>query len=152
MRAGAAPAVPGLIALLNDPYDYNRFRACYALFWFGPAAADGLPALQSILKNDPIFHVREAARAAIETIETDFKVVAPTSPSTDVHPAPNVNPTASSGDQSNLAGLSLAELIDRLRPAGALAARPTRVPMGGDPQQQRLVTALKQYGDAAVIA
>jgi HEAT repeat protein len=65
--AGAAPAVPDLIALLGNADIGSRNSACIALGDIGPAAAEALPALQTAL-NDPDAHVRSFAHTAIERI------------------------------------------------------------------------------------
>jgi len=68
--AAAATAVPRLRAMLRSPDAETRGSACNGLSGIGFAARGALPDLQQAL-NDSSPQVRQAARAAIVTIDRD---------------------------------------------------------------------------------
>ncbi len=67
MGAEGAPAVPALIAALDDPEAAVRFPVCVALREIGPAAKDAIPALTKALE-DRSDDVASMARKALTSI------------------------------------------------------------------------------------
>jgi HEAT repeat protein len=67
MGAEGAPAIPALIAALDDPEAVVRFPVCVALREIGPAAKDAIPALTKAL-DDHNDDVASMARKALTSI------------------------------------------------------------------------------------
>jgi hypothetical protein len=72
----AKPAVPALIALLNDKHPDVRYVAVFALRSLGPVASDALPSLIKCL-DDPEFTVRDDAVMGLGTIQEQPQRVIP---------------------------------------------------------------------------
>jgi HEAT repeat protein len=72
----ARPAVPALIALLNDKDLRVRYLAVFALRCLGPVASDALPSMINCL-DDPDFAVRDDAVTGLGTIHQEPERVVP---------------------------------------------------------------------------
>jgi HEAT repeat protein len=76
LGAEAKPAVPALIALLDDKDQRVRYLAVFALRCLGPVAAEALPSLLACL-NDPDFTIRDEAVTGLGTIQQQPEQVVP---------------------------------------------------------------------------
>jgi HEAT repeat protein len=71
LRPAAAPAVPALIALLDDEIAAVRFPATVALGEIGPAAAAAVPRLKQVYEDDINDEVSAGAKRAIKRIKPE---------------------------------------------------------------------------------
>lgn len=71
MGPAAAPAVPGLIAALDDEIPAVRFPVTVALGEIGPAAVAAVPRLRQMVEEDFNDEVAAAARRAIRRIRPE---------------------------------------------------------------------------------
>jgi HEAT repeat protein len=67
----AAPAVPALIAALDDPNPTVRFPVTVALREIGPAAVDAVPRLKKMMDEEINDEIAAAARRAIRRIKPE---------------------------------------------------------------------------------
>jgi hypothetical protein len=68
----AKPAIPDLIACLNDSDHAVRFEACGVLGRIGPDAREAVPTLKK-LQNDPVAGIRRAAETALQQIDPEAR-------------------------------------------------------------------------------
>ena len=68
LGAAAKPAVPALIALLNDSHGEVRYAAVFALDELGSLAEDALPSLVKFLKPDEFHQIRLEPERAIPVL------------------------------------------------------------------------------------
>ena len=68
MGQDAKPAVPALIAVLDDADQLNRDYAITTLKGLGPAAAQALPALRRVAGNDASPEIRQLASEAVAAV------------------------------------------------------------------------------------
>jgi hypothetical protein len=71
MGPAAAPAVPALIAALDDPDPAVRFPVTVALGEIGPAASAAVPRLKKMMDEDVNDEVAAAARRALRHIQPE---------------------------------------------------------------------------------
>lgn len=64
----SAPGVPGLLRILEEKNWSLRSSAAHALGAIGPKARSALPMLESLMRDDPDWRVRDSARAAVQRI------------------------------------------------------------------------------------
>jgi HEAT repeat protein len=69
MGPAAAPAVPALIAALDDPAAAVRFPATVALGEIGPAAKAAVPRLQQMMAQEINDEIAASARRALKRID-----------------------------------------------------------------------------------
>jgi HEAT repeat protein len=71
MGAAAAPAVPALIAALDDEVAAVRFPVTVALGEIGPAAEAAIPRLKQVMEEDLNDEVAASAKRAIKRIRPE---------------------------------------------------------------------------------
>ena len=71
MGPAAAPAVPALIAALDDEIAAVRFPVTVALGEIGPAAEAAIPRLKQVVEEDINDEVAASARRAIKRIKPE---------------------------------------------------------------------------------
>jgi HEAT repeat protein len=69
MGPAAAPAVPALIAALDDPVASVRYPVTVALLEIGPAAKAAVPRLQQMMDEEINDEIAASARRALKHIE-----------------------------------------------------------------------------------
>jgi HEAT repeat protein len=69
MGPAAAPAVPALIELLDDPIPAVRFPATVALMEIGPAAKAAVPRLVAMMDEEINDEIAASARRALKRID-----------------------------------------------------------------------------------
>jgi HEAT repeat protein len=71
MGPAAAPAVPALIAALDDPEASVRFPVTVALAEIGPAAKAAVPRLKKMMEEEINDEIAAAARRALKRIQPE---------------------------------------------------------------------------------